>query len=423
MFNKIFGKKESNKNIESEYQESIEFDLRMLWLHRELEFQHQNEKLQFRINENESIKFGEIINSLFDIRKEELSTLSINDGTLLTIENEQEIWDYEFLQHYKRNDNGEYIYYKKGCSNLANQIVLTLGYRSQDKIYLDKDKSLLKSDALLIVHLQYPEGQKEKVLYVQTSFFLPTPKFERTKNGINPQPQSLSLLIGIDYSSNEDITKEFYSIFNSAKEKVSSKKFSELDYLESQLLELLYHPQIAKEYYLGKNVLNKNRFWDAIGHFENVFKALQSKWWNEQLSNEEFNILAESSFLIGFCYYELGLFDKSFKYLEFCTNTGKSNYKYITEYINCLIALKDIRALMIIDEQSTALINKKTEERTEDDFEFQLFLIRRRCYCLLELNQFDKAEEGLKYLLSIEPENQFALQELEYIKKINKTTN
>jgi hypothetical protein len=78
---------------------------------------------------------------------------------------------------------------------------------------------------------------------------------------------------------------------------------------------------------------------------------------------------------------------------------------------------------MIIDEQSTALINKKTEERTEDDIEFQLFLIRRRCYCLLELNQFDKAEEGLKYLLSIEPENQFALQELEYIKKINKTTN
>ena len=62
--------------------------------------------------------------------------------------------------------------------------------------------------------------------------------------------------------------------------------------MRAQLLELLYHPQIAKEFYLGKTVLSKHRFWDAIGHFENVFKSLQTKWWNEQLSNEEFNIQA-----------------------------------------------------------------------------------------------------------------------------------
>ena len=51
-------------------------------------------------------------------------------------------------------------------------------------------------------------------------------------------------------------------------------------------------------------------------------------------------------------------------------------------------------------------------------YEFQLFLIRRRCYCLIELKLFDKAEEGLKFILSIDPENIFALQELEYIKQM-----
>ena len=88
-----------------------------------------------------------MINSLFDIRKDELAVLSINDGKLTTIEGEENIWNYEFLNHYKRNEKGEYQYFCEGCSNLMNQKILTLSYRSNIKDDSDKDKSISKKDA------------------------------------------------------------------------------------------------------------------------------------------------------------------------------------------------------------------------------------------------------------------------------------
>nr|WP_315145068.1 hypothetical protein [uncultured Flavobacterium sp.] len=419
MLNKLFGKRETpKKDTVLEFKDGSQMDFDIFWFQRELEFQHQSEKNQFRTNENHSLKFGELVNSLFDIRKEELSILSINDGNLRTIAGEDEIWNYEFLQYYKRDENGEYNFFREGCSGLRNQIVITLAYRTYDKSKSDNDKSKNKRDAILIVHLQYPEGLMDKVLYVQTTFCQPTVQLERSKKGINPQPKSLSILIGFDFKPIEETTEEFFSVFNSAKEKLNTNRANELNYLEKELLEVLFHPQIAKEFYFGKKVMSENRFWDAIEYFDNAFKALQVKWWNEDLSDEEFHTLYESSFLIGYCYFELKLYDKSYKYLEFSAMNSKDGYKYQTEFINCLIALKDIRSLMIIDRNFETLKKRKEEERTESDYEFQLFLIRRRCFCLIDLKLYDQAEDGLKYILSMDPENEFAIQELEYIKRL-----
>jgi hypothetical protein len=420
MLNKLFGKKETpKKDTVLEFKDGSQMDFDIFWLQRELEFQHQSDRIQFRTNDNHSLKFGEIINSLFDIRKEELSVLTINDGSLKIIEGEDKIWNYEFLGHYKRNEKGEYEYYREGCSKLANQIVLTLSYKTYEKSKSDNDKSIIKRDAILIVHLQYPEGLKDKVLYVQTTFCLPTVKLERSKKGMNPQPQSLSILIGFDFNTKEETEKEFYSIFNSAKDKLKAGKAEQMDYLERELIQVLFHPQIAKEFYFGKKVMSENRYWDAIEYFNNAFKALQQKWWDDNLTDEEFQTLIECSFLIGYCYFEMGLFDKAYKYLEFSAKNSKHGFKYQSEYINCLIALKDIRSLMVIENNIKVLSEKKEEDRTENDDECQLFLIRRRCYCLIERKFYDKAKEGLYYILSVDPENKFAIQELEYIEKMN----
>jgi tetratricopeptide (TPR) repeat protein len=419
MFNKLFGKKDiSKKDTVIELKDGTQMDFDIYWLQRELEFQHQVDKIQFRTNENHSLKFGELINSLFDIRKNELSVLSINDGSLTTIEGEDNIWNYEFLQHYKRNENGEYKYYCEGCSNLMNQKVLTLSYSPHSNTDSDNDKSISKKDGILIVHLQYPEGLKDKTLYVQTTFCLPTVMLERSKKGMNPQPKSLSILIGFDYRKKEEIENEFFTVFNSAKEKLKNNKFNELEYLERELLEVLYHPQIAKEFYFGKKVMTEKRFWDAIEYFNNAFKALQYKWWNDNLTDEEIQTLIECSFLIGYCYYELSLFDKSYKYLEFSARNSNNGYKYQSEYINCLIALKDIRSLMLIDSNLETLTNKKEEERAENDYDFFMFLLRRKAYCLIELKQYDSAEDILNHILKNDPENEFAKQEIEYIKQL-----
>jgi hypothetical protein len=419
MLNKLFGKKETpNKDTVLELKDGTQMDFDIYWLQRELEFQHQNEKLQFRTNENHSLKFGELVNSLFDIRKEELSILSVNDGNLTTIEGDENIWNYEFLQHYRRDENGEYNYFRLGCAGLINQTVLTLSYRTHLKSDADNDKSISKKDAILIVHLQYPEGLKDKTLYVQTTFCLPTAMLERSKKGMNPQPKSLSILIGFDYRLSDEVEREFFTVFNSAKEKLKTHKTEELDYLENEILELLFHPQIAKEFYFGKKVMAENRFWDAIEYFNNGFKALQFKWWEDQLSDEEFQTLIETSFLIGYCYYELGLFDKSYKYLEFSAKNCNNGYKYQSEFINCLIALKDIRSLMIIEHNLELLTKKTEEERTEYDYEFFMFLLRRKAYCMIELKQYDAADDILKHILKNDPENEFAKKEIEYIKQL-----
>src|ERR1035437_7055909 len=308
MLDKLFNKKENiKKDTVLEFKDGSQLDFDIFWLQRELEFQHHNEMFQFRSNEDNLLKFGEVINSLFDIRKEELSVLSINDGSLTIIEGEENIWDYEFLQRYKRNEKGEYNYYCDGCSKLTNQIVITLAYRTHDKAQSDNDKSIIKSDAILILHLQYPDGLKDKVMYIQATFCRPVIKFERSQKGINPQPSCLSILIGYDYRPYEETTKEFFSVFDSAKDKLNNDQINQLNYLEKELLDVLYNPQIAKEFYFGKKAMLENRYWDAIMYFDNPFKVLQQKWWKEQLSDEEFQTFIECSFLIGYCYYELGL--------------------------------------------------------------------------------------------------------------------
>ncbi len=406
------------KNSILEFKDGSYVDFDIFWLQRELEFQHQYRDLRFRTNESHTLKFGEIVNSLFDIRKEELSHLTINDGSLTQIEGADNIWDYEFLGHYKRDENGEFSYYREGCCKLPNQIVLTLAYRTHETTLSDKDKSISKKDAMLIVHLQHPEGAKDEVVYIQTTFCRPTIKLERTKKGINPKPECLSILIGYDYRPQEEIIQEFYNVLNSAKEKINARRAKELNYLEKELIDYLFHPIIAKEFYFGKKVMAENRYWDAIEYFNNAYKTLNQKLWEEELSDEEFKMLIECSFYIGYCYYELGLYDKSYKYLEFSAKSSEHGYKYQSEYINCLIAIKDIRVIRIIENHIESLTKKSDEERTEDDYDFYMFLLRRKAYCLIEFSQYDLAEKILNIILKNDPENDYAKGEIEYIKRI-----
>lgn len=416
MLSNLFRKnKSSKKDTNLVLNDGSEIDFDIIWLQRELEFQHQDEKLQFRTNENQSLKFGELINSLFDIRKEELSVLSINDGELTTIEGEENIWNYEFLQHYKRNEAGEYVYYREGCSKLANQTILTLSYKTYEKSKSDKDRSLDKRDAILIVHLQHPVGEKDKVVYIQATFCLPTSRNEMSKNGVSNSPRSLSILIGFDLQSSEEIENELFKVLESAKAKVDSGNAKDLDYVESELFDIIHFPMIAKEYYYGKSVMSQNRFLDAIQCFKRAFHALQKKWWNKELLGNEFETMLECSYLIGFCYYELGLYEKSFWYLDFSARNAGNMHKYKSEFINCLIALKDVRSLMCIDQYLESLLSIEESERKVEDAEFYKNLLRRKAFCLIEFGDFDDAEKILKTILKGEPDNEFAKKELAYI--------
>lgn len=396
----------------------------ILWLTHEMEFQHQPKEIQFRSNDNSALKFGTVINRLFDIRKEELSVLTVNDGDIRIIKGEDEIWNYEFLDHYKRDEKGDYSYWRKGCSALVNQSVLSLAYRTYDKSDGDKDKSISKESAMLIVHLQYPLGHKQKVMYIQATFCRPTVRFERGKkiiNGVEPPPECFSVLFAIDYrENNEEI---FFDAYNSALDKLNENRTEELNPLEMDLLRVMMHPDIAQQFYMGKSVLAERRFWDAIVYFENAFNAMQKKVLGDmdESKPEDYEFLPECSYWIGFCYYELGLFVKAYKYLEFSYRSFGEGYKYIMEYINCLISLEDIRTLSVVDDCLDYINKKSLEDRTPEaaqyDHYFMLFLLRRKAFFLIEMKKYDAAIEYLDKLLEYDPGNSFAVSELAYIEQ------
>jgi tetratricopeptide (TPR) repeat protein len=401
-----------NNNKKTEQSQSDwndEWNLDQFWISQELEFQHQDKELQFRANETNPLKLGKIVNSLFDIRKEEVALLTITNSsasTTVTIKTPDEIWDYNLLSE---------------CFKFRNtSFILSLFYRGYEQQKKDKDKSIGKKNGCLIIHLDNASGIIDKVIYVQATFCHPPITLEREKMGMFPQAKTLSILIGYDYRTENEIAEEFNTIWNSLLNKVSTNKADELTLLERQLCDLFLKTKenppsqlIVQDFYMGKKVMQQNRFWDAIAYFESPFNRLREKWWtNTELSDDEWNILMETSFLIGFCYYELGLFEKAYKYLEMPYKVNDKNYNYFTEYINCLERLKDLRAFLIIENRLKEII------KNEKDLEFVLFCLRRKAYMLIEMEKYEEAKICLKQILNIEPNNEFAKGELGYLSKL-----
>ena len=402
--------------------QTFEESMELYWLQHELEFQHQPIDHQFRSNDDGVLKLGDVIYNLFDIRKEEVYVLTINDGETTILETEDDIWNYDLLSQFRRTDDGLYTYRQtEGCSNLTSHIVLNLSYRTYDKS--SNDKSISKINGMLNIHLQYPSGIKDKAIYIQATFCHPPIMLERTKHGILPQPESKSILFAYDYRSEKENIDQFNNIYNSAREKVNKKDYDNLTYLERSLLLLEIHPDIQRDFYLGKKKYDESSYWDAILYFENVYNALTSYFWrNQGLNDDDLSMLSESSFYIGMCYYDLGLHTKALKYIDFAKDMNPSNYTYKSEYINCLIFMHDIRALPTIRRFIIEFheILEETEELDSGGFEFLSFLQRREIYCLIDLNMINEAEELLDLYLILHPESQWAISELEYIKSIEK---
>jgi len=417
----LFKKKKGN-SLQSDWND--EWNLDRYWLSQELEFQHQSENHKFRVSENNPLKLGRIINSIFDIRKEEVAILIINDGTsLINIETQDEIWDYSFLSAIIQQIESRH---KLNVND--HTVIMSLYYRGFDQKDSDKDKSIGKKDGCLLIHLTNASGIREKVLYVQATFCHPPIELERGKKGMFPQPKTISFLIGYDYRTEKEITDEFYSVWNSALNKLETNKANEWTLIEQDLCDLFFKTKdnpptglIMQDYYQGKRVMQDNRFWDAIAYFENVFNRFQEKRWKgDELSDDEWKIFIDTSFWIGFCYYELHLFEKAYMYLEIPYIVNSENYNYFTEYVNCLERLQDVRLWSIIDNRLEKIQEKESKsELNEEDWSFILFCFRRKAYLLIEIKQYEDAKMYLEKILEIEPDNEFAKGEMEYINKIN----
>lgn len=392
------------------------FDMNIYWLERELEFQNQRGKHQFRVNQKNPAQFGKIINALFGIRKEELGVLSVDDGNFKTIQDKEEIWNYDFLNHCKKLKGHDYRSNEGGCCKLANQVVLTLSYRTYESGFEDKDKSLSKKEAILIIHLQHPYGSIDHAAYIQVTFCQPIIWLERSKKGFLPQTQNLTLLMAYDYRKVDENIKELNKLLYSAEQKISKEQYDDLTNLEYELISVMEPRDVEKDFTCGKFAMKDSRFWDAILYFENALNSLLEKIWKEKLTDKESDILYESSSCIGSCYYEIGLFDKAYKYLEFSARGNEKKYKYQCEYISCLIKLHDIRVLNVIDHQLEKMEGIPQAERTSQNQEFIIFLLKRKAYCLFKCGQSEQSKIYLKQILEIDPRDEFARHQIKNIR-------
>ncbi len=418
MFGMLFKKKVKRKRTPGVgINDCSKFDSENFWYKREFEFKHQDPNTKFRTSNNQQLKFGEVINTLFEIRKEEVTLLTINNGTLTNIEGQDNIWNFEFLQHYYKEESNT----AKGCSGLENQVVLTLAYKTAVNTESDKDKSLYKKNSILILHLQNPEGVKDNVMYVQGTFCLPNTMRERHAKGLNPNAEVLTILFGIDYRPVAEINKDYLRVYKSALKKHRNNKIYELNDAEIDILDAIDGKQADIEYYTAKRAMLENRYLDAIMFYKNAYKGWQQKWWDDDINVREFQALVDSSFSIGYCYYELGLYDKALKYLEFSFSNGRRGLKFLSEYINCLIALNDVRSIVIINKLLDNLTEDEETPKTEEEMTLIMFLMRKKIFCLIEIKQFKEAEDIIKLILTKDPENTYVKEELEHIKKLKKT--
>jgi len=223
----------------------IDGSFEYMWMSPERDFRHQNEKYQFTSTNNSPLELGYVISTLFDIRKEELGILTINDGTVRDIRDSDEIWRYHILSMYKDADTAEKPYVN-GANDLKNHVVLTLSYNTDESRRNNKeDNSRFKSYGMMIIHIQSAGGIKDKAIYAQVTFTLPTPRYARPFKAEPVQPEVFSILMAYYFDRGEKLTIQMENTINSALDKFKTGRVKEMTYqknvsqMRSSILKML----------------------------------------------------------------------------------------------------------------------------------------------------------------------------------------
>lgn len=413
---KLFSKR---KSITPDSFYNFEKVINHTWIFREQQIHDSVLPIQFRSSVESKLTFGEILSKSLDIRQEELSNLCIIIDGVASVMNESAlIWNYDIFS--------PYISGEKAKSTPNKQVVYTLQYRSSGALNNYSDKSLFHTDGTVIIHTQSAGHYKNATSYINVT--LCTPQFTKAKerkffHGSTNDRSYINFVAAYDFKKTAQAKSEYQYIkenITSLKEKNSSA-LSDKEWLLLQRID----PDLGTEYYWGKKAFSESRYLDAICYFENVYHTLSKKWHKEGLVGKEMGLLTECSFLIGASYNHLQLYEKAYSYLEFCSKSTNRNHKYKKAFVNCLISSHNLFSIIYVDLylKDIQLITK--ENRSEDDIHLFYFLMRRKAYILVEMEQYEDAESILHKLLENDPDNTIVLHELAYIqshrqKEVNK---
>lgn len=381
----------------------------------ELEFQNQNENLQFRANPDNAVTLGTLLNRAFDVKESELSDLYIvmdgeqgKNGALITDNDNIRNFDLCNAMVDMKSSSGYYL-----------GVTLIVSYRKNYCRDEHKDKSVFRQNANIIVYLEC-SGNNKDTQYFRASMMLPIDdgdiNYARTMN----EPKSINVLFAYDHTEPKKRIIKLDRDLKKAVEKYQKGKSLDIDeqYMIAKII-----PEILWNYSWGNQAFQEHRYWDAILYLENVYHELKERWQENGIIDEERHMFFQTCYMIGFCYADMGLHEKAYYYLDIIWPLEEITY--CREYINCLVNLKDLRAESTIDGELKRLEQLMNDEKTGNKIDDALvsyfrFLKRRKAYALVDIDKLDEAEKIFEELLQDEQQEQvikYIEGELKYIDK------
>lgn len=277
-------------------------------------------------------------------------------------------------------------------------------------------------EKVILINLK-KSGESERALYVRVMI---AEEGDAIRHNVaygtaNSKAKAMSVLMAFDKVTDKVKDAEVEFMWKDMEDKRKAGAYDEMTEEQQMLLDCSI-PNIRRDLYFGRKYFNEERYYDAIVHLENSFGALMACY--DNITKSQRDIFNETCYLLGFCYSELQQYDRAGYYLEMVA--FKSNVKYDMEYINCLVNSGDFRALDIVTDMMgkvQSVLSKYDDEgdNNMDELErYANFLLRRRCYLLVEKRRYDEAEELLRPLVNDPVNGDFALQELAYIEGMRK---
>ena len=410
------------KKKEEQKEDFVDKLSRQEFIKAETKFRHNNIRKFPRFNKENPVTLGFILETLFDIRKDDLYWMHIFSSDFYRsntddriIDDKDKIWDYNLFDAIIcMNDKGESI--SKEGQNTTITIRYDKAYYKREDRESCEDKSILYNDNSIILFLRNISASGEGTRYMRVSVMIPDfvsdddMRASRSKNS----PQTMSFVLAWDETDPTDRLGKYQQLFDSLVEK--NKNGQELTEDENLIMTTCMHRRsIGSDFGYAKWLLEEKRYFDALIQFMKVYDVL--KLLHEGDYNEE--VYCDTCWSLGFCYSELQQYEKAYYYLNVFSDVDKCfKLQYVTEYINSLCNNNDGRAMRLIQYWIQKLQEKK--ELSEDDTTLYLFLLRRMAYLLIEMKDYDVAEDLLKGLLKFKQRDtvEFAIQELEYLKKI-----
>ena len=224
-----------------------------------------------------------------------------------------------------------------------------------------------------------------------------------------------SIMLAYDKADEKKKLQEFDFMWKEAQDKLSCHESDLTD--DEALLGAITDYHVGLSFYWGCRCFVKGCYAQALMHYINAYDMIKTNL-DSNLNDVKENLC----YHIGFCYCELGMYERAYYYLELNRNSG--DIKYLIELVNALTNVGDVRAFHYIDNYLKSAMDyiNQTDGDTQWAEEFVSFLKRRHAYSLINFGMLDEAEKEFKELLDDQRSNEYALNELAYIQHLRKAS-